>query len=143
MTGALKGLVERGLVDHARYGHATLTETGTRLALDVERRHLAIRDFLTDVLGVKDADGLVIRWLDLNTAADLTQKSVIFGGMLPKLDACRNALLHGVNRVRILPAEEVETLPEFYFTKIESGSYQWVREKLQSEGISIPLPTGN
>jgi DtxR family transcriptional regulator, Mn-dependent transcriptional regulator len=53
VTGALKGLVERGLVDHARYGHATLTETGTRLALDVERRHLAIRDFLTDVLGIE------------------------------------------------------------------------------------------
>src|SRR5512146_294738 len=53
--------------------------------------------FLTDVAGVKDADGLVIRWLDLGTAAHLTQKSVIQGGMLPKLDACRNALLHGVN----------------------------------------------
>ena len=78
--------------------------------------------FLTNVSGVKDADGLVIRWLDLGTAAELTQKSVIQGGMLPKLDACRNALLHGVNRVRILPAAEVETLPEFYFTKIESGT---------------------
>ena len=29
--------------------------------------------FLTDVPGVKDADGLVIRWLDLGTAAALTQ----------------------------------------------------------------------
>jgi acetylglutamate kinase len=78
--------------------------------------------FLTDVPGVKDADGLVIRWLNLGTAAELTQKEIIRGGMLPKLDACRNALLHGVNRVRILPASEVEALPEFYFTKIESGT---------------------
>lgn len=78
--------------------------------------------FLTDVPGVKGADGLVIRWLDLNTAAELTQQSVIFGGMLPKLDACRNALMHGVNRVRILPAAEVEALTEFYFTRIESGT---------------------
>ncbi len=78
--------------------------------------------FLTDVPGVKGADGLVIRWLNLNTAAELTQQSVIFGGMLPKLDACRNALMHGVTRVRILPAAEVEALPEFYFTKIESGT---------------------
>ena len=37
----------RGLVLHARYGHVTLTEEGARIALDVERRHLAIRDFLT------------------------------------------------------------------------------------------------
>src|SRR5690348_15140896 len=77
--------------------------------------------FLTDVSGVKDADGLVIRWLDLGMAADLTQKAVIAGGMLPKLQACRDALLHCVNRVRILPAAEVEALPEFYFTRIESG----------------------
>ncbi len=78
--------------------------------------------FLTDVSGVKDADGIVIRWLDLDRAAELTQKSVIAGGMLPKLEACKDALLHGVNRVRILPAVEVETLPHFYFTKIESGT---------------------
>jgi acetylglutamate kinase len=78
--------------------------------------------FLTDVPGVKDADGLVIRWLNLASAAALTQKAVIAGGMLPKLQACKDALLHGVNRVRILPAAEVEALPEFYFAKIESGT---------------------
>jgi acetylglutamate kinase len=78
--------------------------------------------FLTDVSGVKDADGLVIRWLNLGMAAALTQKSVIVGGMLPKLQACKDALLHGVNRVRILPAAEVEALPEFYFSKIDSGT---------------------
>jgi acetylglutamate kinase len=78
--------------------------------------------FLTDVPGVKDADGLVIRWLDLGLVEELTQKSVIQGGMLPKLEACRNALLSGVNRVRILPAEEVGVLPEFYSTKIDFGT---------------------
>jgi acetylglutamate kinase len=78
--------------------------------------------FLTDVPGVKDADGLVMRWLNLGTAAELTQNLVISGGMLPKLQACKDALLHGVNRVRILPAAEVEALSEFYFTRIESGT---------------------
>jgi acetylglutamate kinase len=78
--------------------------------------------FLTDVSGVKDANGLVIRWLDLNLAKELAQQSVIFGGMLPKLEACKLALTRGVNRVRILPASEVEALPQFYFTKIESGT---------------------
>jgi acetylglutamate kinase len=78
--------------------------------------------FLTNVPGVKDANGLVIRWLDLGTAAELTQKAIIAGGMLPKLQACKDALLHGVNRVRILPAEEVEALPGFYFAKIDSGT---------------------
>jgi acetylglutamate kinase len=78
--------------------------------------------FLTDVAGVKDADGLVIRWLDLSRVAELERGSVIHGGMLPKLEACKKALLSGVNRVRILPAEEVEALPEFYSTRIESGT---------------------
>lgn len=78
--------------------------------------------FLTDVPGVKDADGLVIRWLNLHQATELTEQSVINGGMLPKLEACKQALLRGVNRVRILPANEVEVLPQFYFTKIEAGT---------------------
>ena len=78
--------------------------------------------FLTDVSGVKDADGLVIRWLDLERADELTQQAVINGGMLPKMEACRNALLRGVNRVRILPASEVDALPEFYSMRIESGT---------------------
>jgi acetylglutamate kinase len=42
--------------------------------------------------------------------------------MLPKLEACKQALLRGVHRVRILPASDVEALPEFYVTKIESGT---------------------
>lgn len=78
--------------------------------------------FLTDVPGVKDADGLVIRWLNLGRADELKQQAIIHGGMLPKLEACRNALLRGVNRVRILPAEQVDALPEFYSTRIESGT---------------------
>lgn len=52
VTGALKALSSRGLVTHARYGHVTLTEEGAVIAVEVERRHLAIRDFLTAVLEV-------------------------------------------------------------------------------------------
>jgi len=54
VTGALKLLAGRGLVTHARYGHVTLTEEGFRIALEVERRHLAIKDFLTGVLGIPE-----------------------------------------------------------------------------------------
>jgi DtxR family Mn-dependent transcriptional regulator len=52
VTGALKSLGARNLVAHARYGHVTLTEEGARIAGGVERRHLAIKDFLTGVLGI-------------------------------------------------------------------------------------------
>ena len=62
--------------------------------------------FLTDVPGVKDAKGAVIPWLSTKQAEDLAAGSVISGGMLPKLDACKRALKQGVGRVRILPAAE-------------------------------------
>lgn len=78
--------------------------------------------FLTDVPGVKGADGAVIRWLSTSTIQELIDSSVIQGGMLPKLEACQSALRSGVNRVRILPALEAEVLPTFYQTKIECGT---------------------
>jgi DtxR family Mn-dependent transcriptional regulator len=54
VTGAMKSLAARGLVSHARYGHVTLTDEGIRVAAEVERRHLLIRDFLTDVLAIPE-----------------------------------------------------------------------------------------
>jgi acetylglutamate kinase len=78
--------------------------------------------FLTDVAGVKDADGQVIRWLDLHTAVELERASVIAGGMLPKIEACQHALRSGVGRVRILPAAHSEVLPELCFTRVDLGT---------------------
>jgi DtxR family Mn-dependent transcriptional regulator len=52
VTGALKGLSSRGVVLHARYWHVTLRVCGQRFAADVERRHVAIRDFLVSVLEI-------------------------------------------------------------------------------------------
>jgi acetylglutamate kinase len=78
--------------------------------------------FLTDVPGVKDADGTVIPWLTTKQVPGLVADSVIGGGMLPKLEACGNALRRGVGRVRILPAAQAEILPQFYFQKLEYGT---------------------
>lgn len=78
--------------------------------------------FLTDVAGVKDAAGAVIPWLNTNDVPGLIASSVIGGGMLPKLQACSEALHRGVGRVRILPAAEVEALAQFYFTKLACGT---------------------
>jgi acetylglutamate kinase len=78
--------------------------------------------FLTDVAGVKQADGEVMPRLDTKQVAGLIEESVISGGMMPKLEACTQALKSGVGRVRILPASQVEVLPLFYFTKIECGT---------------------
>jgi len=78
--------------------------------------------FLTDVAGVKDADGAVIRWLDLKTVLQLERESVIGGGMLPKLEACQHALRSGVGRVRILPAAHSEVLPELCVARVDLGT---------------------
>ncbi len=78
--------------------------------------------FLTDVPGVKGADGAVIRWLNLGNIDSMKQQSVISGGMLPKLEACTWALRRGVGRVRILPAAKMEVLPGFFSQLIECGT---------------------
>jgi acetylglutamate kinase len=78
--------------------------------------------FLTDVPGVKDAEGAVIPWLNTKEAEDLVAHSVVSGGMLPKLRACKQALKQGVGRVRILPAAEADALPQFYLTKLPCGT---------------------
>jgi acetylglutamate kinase len=60
--------------------------------------------FLTDVPGVRDAEGIVIRSLDIRRIPSMVQQAVVSGGMLPKLEACNRALRRGVLHVHILPA---------------------------------------
>ena len=78
--------------------------------------------FLTDVPGVLGADGAVMRWLTLDQIPALSAESVIQGGMLPKLGACREALLNGVRRVRILPAEAAALLPDLCSARVTDGT---------------------
>jgi len=78
--------------------------------------------FLTDVPGVKGADGAVLRWLSLREVPALERAAVVSGGMLPKLSACKDALLHGVKRVRILPAESAAVLPDLLSSRVNDGT---------------------
>jgi len=78
--------------------------------------------FLTDVPGVKGADGEVMRWLSIDQIAEMAKSAVISGGMLPKLNACREALLNGVKRVRILPAEAAGSLPDLCTSRVNYGT---------------------
>jgi acetylglutamate kinase len=78
--------------------------------------------FLTDVPGVKGADGQVLRWLSIDQIAEMAKSAVISGGMLPKLSACREALLNGVKRVRILPAEAASSLPDLCSSRVAQGT---------------------
>jgi DtxR family Mn-dependent transcriptional regulator len=55
VTGALRTLSQRKLVNYKPYGFATLTETGAEAAGRIVKRHNVIKSFFVDVLGVDDA----------------------------------------------------------------------------------------
>jgi DtxR family Mn-dependent transcriptional regulator len=50
VTGALRSLSEKGLVNYAPYDIITLTAKGKRLAEEIVRRHEALKDFFVKVL---------------------------------------------------------------------------------------------
>ncbi|MGM0453018.1 MAG: metal-dependent transcriptional regulator [Thermodesulfobacteriota bacterium] len=50
VSGALKTLAEKGLVNHEPYSFITLTEEGRKLATEIRRRHDVIKGFLSEVL---------------------------------------------------------------------------------------------
>nr|MBN2277281.1 metal-dependent transcriptional regulator [candidate division Zixibacteria bacterium] len=54
VTGALKALNKRNLVNYTPYEHVTLTPEGREIAADVIRRHEALRKFFVNVLSVEE-----------------------------------------------------------------------------------------
>jgi len=54
VTGALRLLAERGLVNYAPYDLITLTPRGKKIAKDIVFRHEALRDFFVKVLSVDE-----------------------------------------------------------------------------------------
>lgn len=55
VTGALRTLGEKHLVNYAPYDLVTLTPEGRKAARDVVRRHEGIRDFFVKILAVDEA----------------------------------------------------------------------------------------
>ena len=52
VTGALRALAAKKLVNYAPYDVITVTTKGKRIARDIIRRHEALRDFFIKVLGI-------------------------------------------------------------------------------------------
>ncbi len=50
VTGALRSLSEKGLVNYAPYDLVTLTPKGKKLAVEIVRRHAALKDFFVKIL---------------------------------------------------------------------------------------------
>jgi acetylglutamate kinase len=78
--------------------------------------------FLTGLPGVRAASGEIIRWLRVDDIDQLTRDKVVTGHMLPKLRAGREALLRGVTRVCILPADAARLVPDLASIRSNFGT---------------------
>lgn len=56
VTGALKSLAEKGLINYAPYSSVTLTERGRDIAGGIAVKHESLLHFFTQVLGVEAAE---------------------------------------------------------------------------------------
>ncbi|OEU67576.1 MAG: DtxR family transcriptional regulator [Desulfobacterales bacterium PC51MH44] len=54
VTGALKSLAEKGLINYAPYSFITLTTKGNKIAKEIAWRHNVLKDFLFKVLQIDE-----------------------------------------------------------------------------------------
>lgn len=79
VTSALRQLSEKGLIKYRPYLPISLTPTGSRQAKNIQRRHSAMQDFLTKILGVRDekAEDIACR-LEHAMDQDITNRLIRF-----------------------------------------------------------------
>jgi DtxR family Mn-dependent transcriptional regulator len=56
VTGALKALAEKGLINYAPYASVTLTDNGREIARGIALKHEALLHFFTQVLGIEASE---------------------------------------------------------------------------------------
>lgn len=77
---------------------------------------------LTDVPGIKDGEGKVLSTLNKLDIQELINEGVISGGMLPKVQACMQALNAGVGKTHIVDGRMPHCLLLEIFTKEGIGT---------------------
>lgn len=78
--------------------------------------------FLTDVPGVLDENGDLIKELDVKTARAMIADGRISGGMIPKVETCIDALDQGVDGVVILNGKKPHAVLLELFTEHGAGT---------------------
>jgi len=87
-----------GVVGHPGYNiNADLA--ASKIAASINARKIL---FLTDTVGVLDKNGELLRTLDLQETEALKEDGTIHGGMVPKVDACIEAVRGGVKKAHII-----------------------------------------
>ncbi|ATQ44381.1 acetylglutamate kinase [Caulobacter mirabilis] len=77
---------------------------------------------LTDVPGVKDGNGELIRQMTVAEAAELIRTGVANGGMIPKLETAMAAIADGVEAVVILDGRRPHAMLVELFTEFGAGT---------------------
>ena len=87
-----------GAVGHPGYNiNADLA--ASKIAASLHARKIL---FLTDTTGVLDKEGELLRTLDLQETEAFKRDGTIHGGMVPKVDACIEAVRGGVKKAHII-----------------------------------------
>ncbi|WP_299976608.1 metal-dependent transcriptional regulator [Desulfobacula sp.] len=86
VTGMLKKLTENKLINYEPYGYVTLTPEGRKIAVEIEHRHIFLKDFLFRILKVDEetADRTACQ---MEHAMD-KQTFKKFRAFLKKIDTC-------------------------------------------------------
>lgn len=71
---------------------------------------------LTDVEGVKDANGQLLSSIEVSSIEQLIADGVIKGGMIPKLRCCASAISGGVNKAHIIDGRQEHAILLEIFT---------------------------
>jgi acetylglutamate kinase len=77
---------------------------------------------LTDVAGVQDADGRLISTLSCGEIDKQIKSGVISGGMIPKVNCCREAVRGGVAKAHIVDGRVEHAILLEIFTKAGVGT---------------------
>ena len=77
---------------------------------------------LTDVQGISDKKGTVITTLRKKDVKKLMDEGTVSGGMIPKVQACTQALDHGVQKTHIVDGRVAHCLLLEIFTKEGIGT---------------------
>ena len=104
--------------DGATYNVNADTFAGA-IAGGVEARRLM---FLTDVPGVLDASGDLVKQLSVAAAREMIGAGTISGGMIPKVETCIEAVERGVEGVVILNGRTPHAVMLELFTEVGAGT---------------------
>ena len=78
--------------------------------------------FLTDVPGVLDGEGRLVKQLTVESARAMIAAGTISGGMIPKVETCIEAIERGVEGVVIVNGRTPHAVLLELFTEVGAGT---------------------